>query len=172
MGDGVAHTSIDPDVDVLLRLPGDGEAGARRPKALRGPQALLVGALAVGGALGAVSRYAIALAMPTPPNGFPWATLVINLTGSAALGLVLVLLAERFPRRRLLRMTIGTGFIGAYTTFSTFTVEAVTLARQGRLPVAATYVGVTLVGGLLAVWAGITLARILIKLRPLRRQGP
>ncbi len=170
--DGVAHAPIDPDVDVLPLAPGGGRTGAHRPGAIGRSQALLLGVLAAGGALGAVARYAVALAIPTPPEGFPWATLAINLTGSAALGLVLVLLAVHIPRRRLPRMLIGTGFIGAYTTFSTFAVEAVTLARHGRVPVAAAYVGVTLVGGLLAVWAGITLARTLAGTRSPRHQEP
>ena len=82
--------------------------------------------------LGAVSRYAISLALPSEPGRFPWGTFLVNVTGSFVLGFLLVVLLEQFPRGRLARSVIGTGFIGAYTTLSTFVVKAVELVRDGH----------------------------------------
>ncbi len=120
-------------------------------------------ALAIGGVLGAVSRYAISLALPTETARFPWGTFVINVSGSAALGFILVLVIEHFPRGRLVRPVIGTGFLGAYTTFSTFTVEAVDLVRAGHTGLALAYLAGSALAGLLAVWTGMTSARLALR---------
>ncbi len=132
---------------------------AARP-ARRRADLLLVGAVAAGGAAGAVVRYAVSLAMPTGAGQFPWATFLINLSGSFLLGLLLVLVMEQFPRGHLARPLIGTGFIGAYTTFSTMSVEAVLLIRDHHLAVATAYLGASLVGGLVCVWLGMLGARL------------
>lgn len=135
---------------------------ARRWRAPGVPPILVV-ALGCGGMLGAVSRYAISLGLPTQAGAFPWSTLIANVTGSFTLGFLLIVLLERFPRGRLARSVIGTGFIGAYTTFSTFTVEAIELVRDGDPGQAATYLLVSLAAGLLAVWLGMTGARVLLR---------
>jgi CrcB protein len=124
---------------------------------------VIVIALACGGVLGAVSRYAISLAMPTETARFPWGTFLINVSGSAALGFILVLVIEHFPRGRLVRPVIGTGFLGAFTTFSTFTVEAVDLVRAGHPETALAYVAGSVLAGLLAVWAGMKSARLAMR---------
>jgi CrcB protein len=135
---------------------------ARRRRARRA-QVLIVVALGLGGVAGALSRYFISLAMPTIDGRFPWGTFVINVTGSAVLGFLLILVIEQFPRGRLARPVLGTGFLGAYTTFSTFMVEAVNLVRAGRALIAVTYLVASAVVGLLAMWAGMTVARSLIR---------
>jgi CrcB protein len=84
-------------------------------------------------------------------------------SGSAALGFVLVLVIEHFPRGRLVRPVIGTGFLGAYTTFSTFTVEAVDLVRAGHTGLALAYLAASVFAGLLAVWTGMTAARLALR---------
>ncbi|MHB8328010.1 MAG: fluoride efflux transporter FluC, partial [Acidimicrobiales bacterium] len=94
-------------------------------------QIVIVVAVACGGVIGALSRYLLSLALPTETGQFPWGTFLINVTGSALLGFLLVLLMEQFPRGHLARPVLGTGIIGAYTTFSTFVVEAVLLVRAG-----------------------------------------
>jgi fluoride exporter len=121
------------------------------------PKALL--AVALGGALGAPARYGLAQLAPTEAGGFPWATLITNVTGSFALGLVLTLVLERFPPTRHLRPFVATGFLGAYTTYSTFAVETDLLVKDGHIAVALAYVATSVLAGLVAVWAGIWAAR-------------
>jgi CrcB protein len=160
---------LDPDVDFGVddRLGPFGRR--RRPVQVEGT---IVVALALGGALGALSRYAISLAVPTEAGRFPWGTFLINISGSAVLGFLLILVIERFPRDRLARPVIGTGFIGAYTTFSTFMVEAVLLVRAGRSEDAAAYLVASVIAGLAAVWTGMSAARLVLRRRPVRPSGP
>ena len=119
----------------------------------------VLGAIAVGGALGTAARYGVAQLATGAPGRFPWATFLTNVSGSFALGLALALLLERFPPSRYLRPFVATGFLGAYTTSSTFAVETVLLARDGDAGLALTYAAVSLVGGLVMAWAGIWAAR-------------
>ena len=118
-------------------------------------------AIAVGGALGAPARYGVALVVHAAPGSFPWATFWTNVSGSFALGLVMGLVLERFPPSRYLRPFVATGFLGAYTTYSTFAVEADLLVKDGHAVVGGVYVAVSLLAGLLAVWAGVSAARAL-----------
>ena len=112
---------------------------------------LLIG---VAGAVGALARYGIG-AVAGPPRPFPWATLAINLVGSLLLGLLL----HRGPVRLSedVRLGLGVGLLGAFTTFSTFSNETLALARDGRLGLAVVYVSVSIVGGLAAAAAGYAL---------------
>ena len=108
-------------------------------------------AVAVAGALGALARYSIALAVG--PRSFPWATFGINVTGSFALGLVLtVAVAHGWSAETVAAVAVG--FLGAYTTFSTFTFETFDLARGGRALTAAAYVAASVAVGVLAAQAG------------------
>jgi CrcB protein len=116
-------------------------------------------ALAAGGALGTLVRYGIERAAPAAPDGFPWATLVVNVTGAFLLGVVVTLVVERWPGDRFLRPLLAVGFCGGFTTFSTLAVEIDQRIQHGHSGVAAAYLGVTLVAGLGAALAGITLAR-------------
>jgi CrcB protein len=125
-----------------------------------GPRPLAtVAAIAAGGALGAPARYELGLAWPTSADGFPWATFVTNVSGCLLLGLLLVLVLERWPPTRYLRPFAATGFIGAYTTWSTFVVEVSVLAKDGHAGVALLYAAASLLGGLAATVAGMRLAR-------------
>lgn len=119
----------------------------------------VLGAVAVGGALGASARYGVAQIIHAAPSTFPWATWWVNVSGSAVLGFVLVLLVERFPPARFLRAFVATGFLGAYTTYSTFAVETDRLVQHGRAGLAAAYAAASLVGGLAAVTLGLLLGR-------------
>lgn len=125
--------------------------------------AVLAG-VAGGGVVGAVARAGVLLAFPTRSGGFPWSTLLVNVSGSLLLGFLLVVLLERFARRRLARAVLGTGVIGAYTTFSTFMVESLQLIRGGALAAAAAYLALTLAGGLGATILGMVVARGLLGL--------
>ncbi len=112
--------------------------------------------VAIAGATGALSRYGIGVAVGV--RSFPWATLGINLVGSYALGLLLVLGAERgWPETTTTPIAIG--FLGAFTTFSTFSYETWTLARTDRLDTAAVYVLASVIGGVLAAAGGYATAR-------------
>lgn len=115
--------------------------------------------VALAGAIGAVARYGIGLAVGV--RGFPWATLVINLSGSFVLALVLAGPASaRWSAPTTTAVTVG--LLGAYTTFSTFGYETITLLRTERLLAAAAYVALSVVGGVGAAafghFAGRTLA--------------
>jgi fluoride exporter len=126
-------------------------------------QLVIVIALGCGGVVGAVARYAVSLALPIASGSFPWNTFLINVSGSAVLGFLLVLLIEQFPRGRLVRPFIGTGIIGAYTTFSTLEVDAILLFRVHHLLVGASYVMLSVIAGLMAVWLGMLSARLVIR---------
>jgi CrcB protein len=110
---------------------------------------LLVG---VAGAAGALSRYGIGLVIG--PRTFPWATLMINITGSFLLGVVLTVATTRHWSLDV-STPIAVGFLGAYTTFSTFAWEGLTLGRTDRMPAAIGYVAVSVALGLLAAAAGL-----------------
>jgi CrcB protein len=116
--------------------------------------------LGVGGIVGALARYLVARALPVKTGEFPWSTFLINVTGSLALGFLVVLLLERFPRDRLVRLFVGTGIIGAYTTFSTLEVDTALLFRAHDILIGVSYVVASLSAGLVAVWLGTYVARL------------
>src|SRR4029453_11371611 len=123
---------IEPDLDSGERraaLP------ASRPRSRR-VEASVLRAIALGGGLGGPARYGIAQVVHVSPGGMPWATLVTNVSGSFVIGLVLALVLERFPPTRYLRPFVATGFLGAYTTYSTFAVETDVLIKDGHVAVA------------------------------------
>ena len=124
------------------------------------PSPLLAAAVVGGGgAVGALARAGLAELWPHRPDEWPWATLVTNATGSALLGVLLVVLAARYPRDRYARPLLGTGVLGGYTTFSTFSVDAAQLIRFDRPGVALGYVVATVVAILLGALLGLVLAR-------------
>lgn len=114
----------------------------------------VVAAVAVGGALGSAARYGVGLVWPTASGHFPWATLAINVTGSALLGVLMGIIARRIAPHRLIRPFLGTGVLGGYTTFSTYAVETRGLIDAGNPLLACGYVLGTLVGALTAAWLG------------------
>jgi len=118
-------------------------------------------AVAVGGALGAVARYflggTIFSRVPTP---FPIATLVINITGSFILGFFLTVAAEYIPLNPHFRLAVAVGFIGAYTTFSTFEYETLRLAEEHGPSLALLNIIVSVVIGFVAVWGGMAVAHL------------
>jgi len=123
------------------------------------PPTAVYAAIAVGGALGASARYGMAQLITVPPDSFPWATFWTNVTGSLALGVVLGLVLERFPSSRYARAFAATGFLGAYTTYSTFAVETDLLVKDGHAGIAVAYVIASFVAGFAAVFVGMWLAR-------------
>ena len=118
---------------------------------------------ALGGALGALARWAVAEALPSSPGGWPWATLVVNLTGCLLLGVLFAVLAARVPEPSWVRPFVGTGVLGGYTTYSTFAVEIVDLTRTGAVVTAGGYLVLSVVGGVLAVALGVVAVRRLVR---------
>jgi CrcB protein len=117
---------------------------------------LKIGLIALAAAAGALSRYGLGRAIGV--RSFPWATLGINLSGSLLLGLVVAIGIERsWSETTMVPLTVG--FLGAYTTFSTFSYETYTLMRTDRSSQAAVYVLVSVVGGVFAAFAGYKIGR-------------
>jgi fluoride exporter len=117
-------------------------------------------AVALGGALGAVARYWIgALVLEHLPTRFPLGTFLINATGSFVIGFFMTLAAERMPLHPNWRLAVAVGFVGAYTTFSTFEYETFKLIEEGAAGTAIANVVLSVLLGFLAVWAGIATAR-------------
>jgi len=116
-------------------------------------------AAALGGALGALARWAVGEWLPHRPGQWPWSTLVVNLVGCAAIGLLLAVLLARYAGHPWLRPFLAVGVLGGFTTYSTFAVDAVALADAGRPMEAAGYVLLSVVGGVLAVVAGLLAGR-------------
>ncbi len=135
---------------------------SRRAPDRRRAQRTILLIVAAAGARGALGRYGVASALPSASDGFPWSTFWINVSGSFAIGFVLALLA-RFPRARLARPLVVTGFLGGFTTFSTFVVEADLLVRAHRDLVAFADVAGSLAAGTAAVVAGLLLARLALR---------
>jgi len=116
-------------------------------------------AIVVGGVAGALARAALDEAFPWDGHGWPWATLIVNGAGTLLLGYVVTRLQERLPPSTYRRPLLGTGFCGALTTFSTLQVELIKLARNGEVGLAAGYLSVTLVLGLVGVYLATALTR-------------
>lgn len=150
----MAEEPVDPDVD--LSVP-------RQRWELRQGFWDVVTVVALGGALGAVARYGIGVAWPTPPAAFPWATLVINLAGCALIGVLMVLITEVWAAPRLVRPFLGTGVLGGFTTFSTYTVDVQRLITSGAARTSLVYLVVTPVGALVAVGTAMVLARLTVR---------
>ena len=118
-------------------------------------------ALSIGGALGAMSRYLLSQSMADGGTFFPYPTLFINYLGCLILGFFFTITVEYLTISPALRTGFGTGFVGAFTTFSTFSVETVHLVEQGLLVVAFLYVLASLLGGLILAGVGIRAAQLL-----------
>ena len=118
--------------------------------------------IALGGAAGAVSRYLVDDVVTRATGAsFPFGTLVINLSGSFAVGILFALVTERGMLSAEIRAPVMIGFLGAYTTFSTWMLESWRLAETGTMVLAAANVAGSVVLGLFAVVAGIAVGRAL-----------
>ena len=117
--------------------------------------------VAGAGAAGAVLRYGLGvMAGPVERGAFPWTTFAINIAGSLLLGVVLAVAPGRWSAD--VTIAVGTGFLGAFTTFSTFSNETMALVRSGHAPMAAAYVAASVVVGLAAAAAGHAAGRALV----------
>ena len=119
----------------------------------------LQAAIFVGGVVGALARAGLAHVLPFHGHGWPWGTFAVNLLGAAALGYFTTRLQERLPPSTFRRPLLGTGFCGALTTFSTFQIELIALARHGEAALALAYLLTSVAGGLVVVQLASALTR-------------
>jgi|TARA_B110000977_G_C10919907_1_gene432666 CrcB protein len=119
-------------------------------------------AVAVGGGLGAMARYAVSTwIFQVSSHKFPYATLTVNVLGSFVMGILFVVIIERSALPMEMRSLWMIGFLGAFTTFSTFSLDALGLWQNGHLFMALLYVLATVVLCLLAISSSIWLTRLL-----------
>jgi CrcB protein len=117
--------------------------------------------VAVAGAVGALARYWLeGLVIRRTGGGFPWGTLVVNVTGAFVLGFLFTVLTERFRVSPWIRTSLTVGLLGAYTTFSTLSFETFRLLEDGAVWLAAANGAGSLVAGLGAVYLGVVLGRV------------
>ena len=119
-------------------------------------------AVAVAGAVGALARWGIGAWFGHRFPSFPWGTMVINVSGSFILGVLFAVLVERNIGSTTTRVALMTGLLGAYTTFSTFSLETFRLFEEGAAGSALANIGLSVGLGLLAVWLGITAGRAVV----------
>jgi CrcB protein len=156
-------------------LPTNPEVDLRNPwqrlELRRAPWAVL-SVIAAGGILGACARHGLALAWPHRPGQFPWATLVINVSGCLLIGVLMVLITDVWSAHRLLRPFLGVGVLGGYTTFSTYAVDIQQMAAAGAARTGLVYLAGTLAAALVAVYAGIAITRAATGTSPRRKEQP
>jgi CrcB protein len=116
-------------------------------------------AVFVGGAAGGTLRVGLSQAFPTADGSWPWTIFAINLSGALLLGYLVTHLRERRPESTYGRPLLATGFCGAYTTFSTMQLELLRMLQRDRYGLALGYAAASIACGLLAAYAGTTLAR-------------
>ncbi len=118
--------------------------------------------IALGGALGSVARYWVGAAVTNRLGArFPYGTLVINLTACLLIGFTLTFMGRRAGLNAAWRYAVPVGFVGAYSTFSTYEWETMSLLRAGGFPMAGLYAVGSLILGLAAVWCGMLAAEFL-----------
>jgi len=119
-------------------------------------------AVAAGGAVGASLRWLLAGAVQRAAGGaFPWGTFAVNALGSFALGFLFVYLIERSTTGELLRLAVTVGLLGAFTTFSTYSLESIRLMLSGAFGLAAANVLGQVFVCLVLTWLGVQLARMI-----------
>jgi len=116
-------------------------------------------AVAIGGALGSVTRYGVALLLPVATGKFPWPTFIVNLVGSFLIGIAFVLIVQKQTLAPELRLWVMTGFLGGFTTFSSFSLETLQLWQQGQNIQALIYIISSVMCCLLAVALAVGLTQ-------------
>lgn len=140
----------------------------RRPKRAPYMQPRMLALVAIGGAAGTTARWQVSDTFAPDPGHWPWATFTINIVGSLLLGLLLETLLRSGHDagwRRGVRVGVGTGLLGGFTTYSTFIVETERLVSTGHPWIGGAYAAVSIVVGSLAAFAGIALARTVLQSR-------
>jgi CrcB protein len=146
-------------------------AAAGKERARQRPPRLRLDVLAViaaGGVLGAEARYGVGVLLPHTGDAWPWSTLLINVSGCVLIGVLMVVITELLYGHRLVRPFLGVGLLGGYTTFSTATVEALTLVTAGRPGAAVGYLVATPTLAVLGCGVGVVATRLLAGRSPRR----
>ncbi|HWY89792.1 MAG TPA: fluoride efflux transporter CrcB [Solirubrobacteraceae bacterium] len=153
--------SIFPDWAVQISRPTGRARGSDTPGRARSPSPdwRELAAIFLGGAAGAALRVWLGRTFSGGAPSWPWVTFAINVSGSFALAYLATRLQERLPLSTYRRPLLGTGFCGAYTTFSTVQVEILTMIDHHRYPLAAGYASASVAAGYLAIWMGTALVR-------------
>lgn len=164
-GDGLAAAQalpVDPDIEPdgdegRSRAAGPFDGG--RPRGWPRLRPAVLAAVFAGGLVGGLARYELTVLWSVPARGFPWPTFAINTSGAFLLALLLVLVAEVLPPTTFVRPLLGTGFCGAWTTFSSVVVTADQLLARGAAAVGVGYLVATVLAGLAAAALGLVLGR-------------
>ena len=118
-------------------------------------------AIGVAGAFGALARYGVEGLVVRRAGSFPWGTFVVNVSGSFLLGVVFTLLTERAAHAPWVRASVSIGFLGAYTTFSTLSLESYRLLETRSYSLAGANLLGSVTAGVLALYGGVVLGRAL-----------
>ena len=119
---------------------------------------------ALGGAIGASLRYGVNVAsMSMFGAGFPWGTMFVNVAGSLVMGGLIAVMADVWVTSQQMRVFLLTGILGGFTTFSAFSLDFVTLYERKEYGLAMAYAGGTVALSLVAIFAGMWLARVVIQ---------
>jgi len=120
-------------------------------------------AVAGGGAIGAVGRYGVGmLAVQLAGHGYPWGTLGVNVLGSFLMGVLVAIFGQAWQPDQAVKLFLITGFLGAFTTFSAFSLDAITLYERGAHMHALSYVASSVILSIAALFAGLYFVRTLI----------
>jgi CrcB protein len=120
---------------------------------------LLVG---IGGALGALMRFGAQNWIGSLPNGFPVATFLVNIVGSIAMGVLVGILAKTTPQyQNEIRLFVAVGIFGGFTTFSSFSLDAIALIERGDILQATVYIVGSVLLSLVGLWIGLTAVRVI-----------
>ena len=115
--------------------------------------------IGLGGAIGAVARYLVGLAVPAPRNGFPAGTFIINIAGAFCIGIINALSAKHTDINPRLVKFLKIGICGGFTTFSTFSLESAGLLQNGRTFTGFFYMAVSVFAGIAAIYAAEAIIR-------------
>ena len=119
---------------------------------------LLVG---IGGALGALARFGAQNWIGSLPNGFPVATFLVNIVGSIAMGVLVGILAKTTPQYQdEIRLFVAVGIFGGFTTFSSFSLDAIVLIERGDIGLAGIYIVGSVLLSIAGLWMGMTAMRV------------
>lgn len=150
MSDSQANEPVDPDYDPH-------EEGSRAASA----QITFIAAIGLGGGIGALARLGLSELLPTAPARFPLGTFTVNIVGCFLIGVLMVLVTERWRAHHLVRPFLGVGVLGGFTTFSTYAVEIHSLMQTSSVALAMGYLAATVIAALVAVVAGVAATRAL-----------
>jgi CrcB protein len=148
--------AVDPDVDLSI--------GTQLREFGRGHRSV-VAVVALGGVIGSLARYQAGIIWHTADGAFPTTTFSVNLLGCLIIGVFMTVITEIWTAHRLLRPFVGTGILGGFTTFSTYSLDIAGLLRTGHSGTALLYLAATAVGAIAAVALGMLGTRRLVALR-------